>query len=128
MAVLFGNALSATLERLVRWVIVPVTSVIPLLVSSGLLLLGFAAMWVAFFAAMIAAPTALDAAWQALGALPLVLQAVAWLLLLPLTAGLWVWATDWPLIVRIVLVAGIAGWNLLVFIPRREATAPAATL
>ena len=128
MAVQFGNTLSAIIERLVRWVVLPVTGVIPLLVSSGLLLLGFLAMWGAFFAAMIADPAALDTAWRGLGALPLALQAVAWLLLLPLTAGLWAWATDWPLIVRIVLIAGIAGWNLLVFIPRREVAAPAATL
>jgi hypothetical protein len=32
--------------------------------------------------------------------------------------GLWIWETSWPLIVRVVLVVAIAGWNLLVFLPR----------
>jgi hypothetical protein len=32
--------------------------------------------------------------------------------------GLWIWETSWPLVVRLVLVIGVAGWNLLVFLPR----------
>lgn len=35
-----------------------------------------------------------------------------------MVGGLWIWETTWPLIVRVVLTAGIAGWNLLVFLPR----------
>jgi len=38
-------------------------------------------------------------------------------------AGLWVWETSWPLIVRVVTILGIAGWNLLVFLPRAAQTA-----
>jgi hypothetical protein len=45
-------------------------------------------------------------------------QIGAWLLFLPVVAGLWIWETTWPLIVRVVLIVGIAGWNLLVFLPR----------
>jgi len=30
---------------------------------------------------------------------------------------LWVWDTTWPLVGRLVLIAGIAGWNLLVLMP-----------
>jgi hypothetical protein len=33
-------------------------------------------------------------------------------------AGLWVWETTWPFIVRVVLVAGLAWWNLFMFLPR----------
>jgi hypothetical protein len=36
--------------------------------------------------------------------------------------GLWVWDTTWPLVVRLV-VAGIAGWNLLIFLPKAVAAA-----
>jgi hypothetical protein len=120
------RALTGTIDLVVSRVVVPVTSVIPLLVRSGLLLAGFTALWLAFLGAMAVQPTALADAWQALGALPLPLQALAWLLFLPLTAGLWVWTTDWPLIVRVAVVVGIAAWNVLVFIPRREAVAPAS--
>ena len=48
----------------------------------------------------------------------LLFGAVAWVLLLPVMVGLWVWETSWPLVVRILVIAGLAGWNLLVFLPR----------
>lgn len=115
MARIFTGAL----DRLINWVVLPVTRVIPFLVSSGILLVAFAALWVAFGAALVASPAALDDAWRTLVGLPLPIQGLAWLLLLPLPAGLWVWGTDWPLTVRLVLIAAIAGWNLLVFVPRR---------
>ncbi len=123
---LFGRMIAGTVDRLVRWTIVPVTGVIGWLASSGLLLVGFAALWLALGMALVVDPAALDAAWAWIGGLPLPLQAAAWLLFLPLMAGMWVWATDWPLVVRVVVIAGIAGWNLLVFIPRRAAASPAA--
>lgn len=121
MARIFTGAL----DRLINWVVLPVTRVIPFLVSSGIMLVAFAALWVAFGAALIASPAALDGAWRTLIGLPLPVQGLAWLLLLPLPAGLWVWSTDWPLAVRLVLIAGIAGWNLLVFVPRPQASVTA---
>ena len=54
---------------------------------------------------------------------PLLLQVGVWVLFLPVVAGLWVWESTWPLLVRLVLVAGLAGWNLLVLIPRAAARA-----
>jgi hypothetical protein len=48
----------------------------------------------------------------------LIVQAVVWLLFLPVAAGLWIWETTWPMLLRLLLIAGIAGWNLLVFLPR----------
>jgi hypothetical protein len=47
-----------------------------------------------------------------------IIQVLVWLLFLPVMAGLWIWETTWPFLLRIVLVAGVAGWNLLVFLPR----------
>jgi hypothetical protein len=127
---MLGNAIGGGLDRLVRWVVLPVTGVIPFLVRTGLLFAGFALLWAGFLVAMVADPSVLDAVRRTLESLPLLVQAVAWLLFLPLTAGLWVWGTDWALVVRVCLVVGIAGWNLLVFLPRREAApaAPAATV
>jgi hypothetical protein len=127
MTVVAGNRFERGIDRFVRWVILPVTGIVPVLVRTGLLFVGFAALWVGFFAALVFDPATLDRVWQAVAGLPLVAQAVVWLLFLPLTAGLWVWQTDWPLVVRLVLIVGIAGWNLVVFLPRREAAAPAAT-
>ena len=120
MATQVGVLLAATLDRLVRRVVVPVTSVIPALVEHGVLLAVFGALWVGFGAALVSNPAALDGIWGAIGQLPLPVQGVAWLLFLPLMAGLWVWSTDWAVAVQVVLIAGIAGWNLLVFLPRRS--------
>ena len=39
---------------------------------------------------------------------------------MPVMVGLWVWGTDWPVVLRLVLIAAVAGWNLLVFVPRAE--------
>jgi hypothetical protein len=128
MATMLGKALGGGLDRLVRWVILPVTGVIPFLVRTGLLFVGFALLWAGFLVAMVADPATLDTIRRTLESLPLVIQAVAWLLFLPLTAGLWIWGTDWAPVVRVVLVVGIAGWNLLVFLPRREAAPAASTV
>ena len=92
---------------------------IPFLVSSGILLVLFAALWLGFWATLVAQTSAVDEAWRSVGALPLPILGLAWLLFLPLMAGLWVWTTSWPLAIRLVVIAGLAGWNLLVFIPRR---------
>ena len=126
MASSFANVLAGTIDRAVRWVIVPVTSLIPVLVRTGILLALYGAMWLAFGIGLALNRDAVSQAWLALTSWPLPLQAVAWLLFLPLTAGLWVWGTDWPEAVRIVVIAGLAGWNMLVFLPHREAPAEAS--
>lgn len=83
--------------------------------SSGLLFVIFAVIWIAFASAVVWSQGSLDETWQRVRDLPLLVQGFAWLLLLPVMAGLWIWETTWPLVVRLVLVAGLAGWTLLVF-------------
>ena len=128
MTMMLGNAIGGGMDRLATWVILPITGVIPVLVRTGLLLAGFAVLWAGFLVAMVVDPSILDTVRHTLESLPFLLQALAWLLFLPLTAALWVWGTDWALVVRIVLVVGIAGWNLLVLLPRREPASPAASI
>ena len=88
------------------------------LVQSGILFAIFAVIWVAFAAALIFSQGSVDQAWQSIRELPLIVQLVVWVLFLPVMIGLWVWETTWPLIVRLVLVVGIAGWNLIMFLPK----------
>ncbi len=126
MATSFGTIIAGTIDRLVRWIVVPVTGLIPVLVRSGFLLVVFGALWLALGVGLVANRDAVDQAWQTLTALPLPVQALAWLLFLPLTVGLWVWGTDWPEAVRLVVIAGLAGWNVLVFLPRRGASPEAS--
>jgi hypothetical protein len=88
------------------------------LADHGVLFGIFAIVWIAFGVALVWSQGSLDQAWRAIGSLPLIVQVFGWILFLPVMAGLWVWETTWPFLVRIVLVLGIAGWNLLVFLPR----------
>jgi hypothetical protein len=88
------------------------------LAETGILFGVFALLWVAFGVALMWSQGSLDATWQTIRSLPLIVQAVVWLLFLPVAAGLWIWETTWPMLLRLLLIVGIAGWNLLVFLPR----------
>jgi hypothetical protein len=88
------------------------------LAENGVLFIIFAVIWVAFGAGLLLSQGSIDQAWQAIRDLPLIVQVFVWLLFLPVMIGLWVWETTWPLILRLVLVLGIAGWNLLMFLPK----------
>ena len=50
--------------------------------------------------------------------LALVLQAVAWLLFLPIMLGLWIWARPWPVPMRVVLVLALGAWTVFFLFPR----------
>jgi hypothetical protein len=99
-------------------IVVPVASSVPVLASSGALLALFMLLWGAFGIALLRRRSSLDAAWTRIRALPLPVEGVVWLLFLPVLAGLWIWRTSWPLVARLAIIGGVAGWNLLVFIPR----------
>jgi ABC-type amino acid transport system permease subunit len=88
------------------------------LATSGILFLIFAALWLVVGVGIVLSQGSVDAVWEQIRQLPLLVQAVAWLLLLPVMAGLWIWESSWPLMIRAVLVLGIAGWTLLVMLPR----------
>jgi len=88
------------------------------LAEYGILFGIFAVIWIAFAVGLIWSQGTLDEAWATIRGLPLIVQAVVWLLFLPVMVGLWIWETTWPVIVRLMLVVSIAGWNLLVFLPR----------
>jgi hypothetical protein len=32
--------------------------------------------------------------------------------------GLWVWETSWPMLIRLAVLIGLAGWSLLIFLPK----------
>ena len=88
------------------------------LAENGVLFGIFAIIWIAFAAGLIWSQGSLDQAWTAIRGLPLIVQIFVWVLFLPVMIGLWIWETSWPLVVRLVLVVGVAGWNLLMFLPK----------
>lgn len=88
------------------------------LAEHGVLVLVYGFVWAAVGAGLLLSQTTVTEAWTVIGSQNLVVQAMLWLLFLPVMAGLWVWHTDWPVLVRALLVVGLAGWNVLVFMPR----------
>ena len=76
-------------------------------------------LWLGFATALIFNQALLDIAWQMLRGLPLIIQGVVWLLVLPVVAGLWIWETSWPLWLRLVLVIGLGWVTIYTFFPRR---------
>ena len=75
-------------------------------------------LWLGFSAALIFDRALLDTIWQSFRGLPFFLQIIVGLLVLPVVIGLWIWETDWPFWVRIVLVAGLAIATVYTFFPR----------
>jgi hypothetical protein len=88
------------------------------LAENGVLFGLFAIIWIAFAVGLIWSQGSLDQAWTFIRDLPLIIQIAVWVLFLPVMIGLWIWETSWPLVVRLVLVVGVAGWNLLMFLPK----------
>ena len=78
----------------------------------------FTLLWLAFIAALIFRREMLKNTWQRIRSLHLLVQLILWLLFLPVMLGLWIWQTSWPLWLRLLLVVGLAWWNVYVFFPR----------
>jgi ABC-type amino acid transport system permease subunit len=106
------------MERIIESLASGLGNSVAWMAEHGVLFVVFAALWVAFGVALIWSHGSLDQAWAAIRGLPLIVQLIVWLLFLPVMAGLWVWETAWPLVLRVILILGLAGWNLLVFLPR----------
>jgi hypothetical protein len=79
-------------------------------------------LWLGFAAALIFNQTILDTIWQSFRALPWAVQGIIGLLVLPVTAGLWIWETEWPLWLRLVLVIGLGWVTIYTFYPRKAWT------
>jgi hypothetical protein len=106
------------ITTIVNLTVVPVTNLIGWVVSSGVAVVLFGLIWIAFGAAIVMSQGSLDAVWAWLKDQHIVVQGLIWLLFLPATVGLWIWETGWPFLLRIVLVGGLAVWSILIFIPR----------
>ena len=76
-------------------------------------------LWMGFAAALIVNQGILDSVWQTFCGLPWVVQGLVWLLVLPVTAGLWIWETGWPVWLRLALVFGLGVITIYTFFPRK---------
>ncbi len=105
-------------ERVIETLASGLGSSVAWMAETGVLFAVFALLWLAVGAGIVWAQGSVDAAWQWIRGLPLLVQGIVWLLFLPVMAGIWIWETTWPLVVRVLLVVALAGWNLLIFLPR----------
>jgi hypothetical protein len=106
------------MEQVIETVASGLGNTVGYLAEIGVLFVLFAVLWIAFGAALIWSQGSLDAAWQWVRGLPLIVQGIVWVLFLPVMFGLWVWETTWPAIWRLLIIGGVAGWNLIVLLPR----------
>jgi hypothetical protein len=113
-----GERRKGLMERVIESVAEGAGNSIGFLAEYGILFAIFAVLWIGFAFGLIASQGSLDAAWEWIRGLPLIAQGAVWLLFLPVVAGLWIWETTWPLLLRLSLVIGLAGWSLLVMLPR----------
>ena len=77
-------------------------------------------LWLIFAIALVFNRELLASAWQTLRGWPLVMQVIVWLLTLPVTLGLWIWQTAWPLALRLVLILGLAWATVYTFYPWKK--------
>ncbi len=84
-------------------------------------------LWLAFGAVLLLNRDLLDTVWQSFRSWPLVVQIVVGLLVLPVILGLWIWETSWPLLLRLILVLGLAWVTVYTFFPRKTSSQPAGS-
>jgi ABC-type amino acid transport system permease subunit len=108
----------STMEKVIETIAGGLGSGVGWLAESGVLFVVFGIVWLAVGVGLVWSQGTVDQAWQAIRELPLLVQAVVWLLFLPVMAGLWIWESSWPLLIRLLLVVGLAGWSLLIFLPK----------
>jgi hypothetical protein len=78
----------------------------------------FAVLWISFAAAVVSSPRTLDSTWSSFRRRHVLVQALAWLLFLPIAAALYVWERRWRAPLRVTIIAAMAAVNLLMFLPR----------
>ena len=77
-------------------------------------------LWLGFAAALVFNQALLDTVWQTLRGFPIAVQAVVWLLVLPVALGLWIWESSWPIWIRLILVVGLAIATIYTFYPKHS--------
>lgn len=75
-------------------------------------------LWLGFGLAVLFKQTLLDRAWGFFHGMPVVVQMLIGLLILPGTLGLWIWKTPWPLWLHLTLILIVGSAAVYVFFPR----------
>jgi hypothetical protein len=102
---------------LLDWVVVPLANIVGFAVASGTALLLYVVLWIGLCMELVRDEGRLQRDWEHVRALPIAIQGMVWLLFFPVVLALWVWRSGWPTGVRHLVVACLAGWSLLIFLP-----------
>jgi hypothetical protein len=70
-----------------------------------------------FLTAIAFRPATVNELWESARRQPILIQAVIWLLFLPIMTGAWIWRRPWAPAIRLALVFAIAAWNVFLFFP-----------
>ena len=76
-------------------------------------------LWLGFGAALLFNQAILDTVWEFFRGMPLFLQIIVGLLVLPVVLGLWIWESSWPLWIRLILVLGLGFATIYTFFPKQ---------
>jgi hypothetical protein len=76
-------------------------------------------LWLAFGAALLLNQEMLDTVWQSYRSWHIIIQLVVGLLILPVVLGLWIWESSWPILLRLILVFGLAWATVYTFFPSK---------
>ena len=68
--------------------------------------------WIGVVLALILDPDLPESAWTWLTDAAVPVQVLLWVLLLPITLGLWIWTSDFPTVVLLAYGLGLAMWTL----------------
>lgn len=71
----------------------------------------------AFLYYLITDPARLTEVWSWTRSLPLLVQGILWLLLLPWMICLWIWTLPWAMPIRLVLVVAALAWTTWLLFP-----------
>lgn len=78
------------------------------------------ALWAAFIMALALSTESLHAIWEWFRALDRPFQIAGWIVLLPFAAGLAIWESSWPALVRLTLVLVLALGTIIGYAPKSE--------
>ena len=76
-------------------------------------------LWLGFGAALVFNQALLDTILHLFRGLPLAVQIVVGLLVIPVFLGLWIWESSWPLWLRLILVIGLGIVTIYTFFPKK---------
>jgi len=73
----------------------------------------FVVLWAGFALALRGDRGFVDSTWQWLRGLPVPIQPIVWVVILPIAVGLWIYESTWSPTVGLLLAIGMVGWTLV---------------